>query len=218
MKTIFVEARTSLNLTNLTSKLIKVLRTYKKICLLSTVQHIDSIKELKLILEKNNKQIILSKGSRCKYPGQVLGCDVSAAKGADAYVFLGTGAFHPIAIASEIDKPLFIANPFTNEVNQVSESEVRRYLTKRAQNASKVRDAKVVGILATVKPGQNQLKAALALAKKLKTFVFLGDTIDLSSLRNFSEVQAWVNTCCPRMADDAEQVGKPIANIKDLVL
>ena len=48
-----------------------------------------------------------------------------------------------------------------------------------------------------------------------KVFLFVGDLITDTELRNFSHIQAWVNTACPRLMDDDFE--KPIINAADLL-
>jgi len=226
METLFIEARSSQDALPVAKKLLSKLKKYKTIGLFSTVQHLDGLATIRNYFDVNGKKAIIgTPGPRCKYAGQTLGCDIGAAKSienkVDAYVFLGTGRFHPLAVAVETDKPVFISNPFLNHIEEITKTEIRRFRNKRAANVSKVKAARNIGILATVKPGQNKLEKAITLRNQLdangkNAFVFLGDTINPAQMRNFSKIDAWVNTCCPRLAEDVELFGRPIANLEDL--
>lgn len=226
MKTIFIEARSTQDALPVAKKLLAKLKKYETIGLFSTVQHLDGLATIRNFFDINGKKAILGEpGPHCIYQGQVLGCDISAAKSiensVDAYVFLGTGQFHPLAVAEETDKPVFLANPYLNHIEEITKVEIRRFRNKRAANISKVKSSKNIGILATIKPGQNRLELAIKLRKKLdkqgkNSFVFLGETINPEQMRNFSKVEAWVNTCCPRLAEDVEAFGRPVANYSDL--
>ena len=227
METIFIEARSNQDALPVAKKLLAKLKKYASIGLFTTVQHLDGLATIRNYFDVNGKKAVIGKpGSRCKYAGQTLGCDIGAAKSiensVDAYVFLGTGRFHPLAVAVATEKPVFIANPFLNHIEEITKAEVRRFRNKRAANISKVKAARNIGILVTTKPGQNQLSAAIKLRKRLdeqgkNVFVFLGDTINPAGMRDFSKVDAWVNTCCPRMVEDVESFGRPVANIEDVL-
>jgi len=82
-------------------------------------------------------------------------------------------------------------------------------------------NSKEVGVLVSTKPGQNQIKKAYELERKYpdKNFYFLlFDTIDFTELENFPFIECFVNTACPRIAyDEAEKIGKAVANVDDLL-
>ncbi len=62
-------------------------------------------------------------------------------------------------------------------------------------------NAEKVGILISTKPGQENLKRAIELKKRLKDkkfYLFLCNEIDARQFENF-DIQAWINTGCPRM-------------------
>ena len=220
MKTVFIEARSKQPALPVAKKLATKLKKYKSIGLFSTVQHLEGLATIR----KHLKNTVVGKpGPKCVYPGQTLGCDIGAAKSiensVDAYVFLGTGKFHPLAVAVATNKPVFIANHYSNKIEEITKAEITRFRNKRAANVSKVKSAKNIGILVTNKQGQNQLELAIRLRKKLdgegkNTFVFVGDTINPASMRDFSKIDAWINTCCPRMVED--DFGRPVANWNEL--
>ena len=226
MEILTVEARSKQDALPVAKNLLAKLKRFKTIGLFSTVQYLDGLLTIRNYFDINGKKAILGgKGPFCKYPGQVLGCDISAAKSieneVDAFVFLGTGKFHPLAAAAAVDKPVFIANPHLNHIEEITAAEIRRFHNRKAASVSKVLSARNIGILTTVKPGQNRLGLAIKLRKQLdgqgkNAFVFLSDTMNPAQMRNFSKIDAWVNTCCPRLAEDVELFGRPIANWRDL--
>lgn len=226
MEILNVEARSNQDALPVAKKLLGKLDKYKVIGLFTTVQHLDGLSTIRNYFDINGKKTVVGKpGPNCKYTGQVLGCDVGAAKAiensVDAYVFLGTGQFHPLAVAVATEKPVFIANPYINHIEEITSTEIRRFRNKIAANISKIKAATNIGILATTKPGQNQTELAIKLRKRLdkdgkNTFVFLGETINPEQMRNFSSIDAWINTCCPRLTEDVELFGRPIANWSEL--
>ena len=209
MKILFIEAKYK-GKVNLGKDIIDKLP--KRIGLVSTVQFVDNLSSIKKQLEKNNKKIIIG--------GQILGCDVSKAdkikNKVDYFLYIGTGSFHPLGLAYAINKPVFTYSPIDNTLEKISEKEIESYKKRRKGAYIKFLSAKNIGILVSTKPGQNQLKKALALKKKLKDkncYIFIADTIDLNELENFPFIEAWVNTACPRIVEDKSG----IINIDEIV-
>ncbi len=74
-----------------------------------------------------------------------------------------------------------------------------------------------VGILITTKSGQNYVKKAIAFKQAhaddgKEYFLFGFETLDLKWLEHFPFIQCWLNTACPRIADDTTG----IANVDDV--
>lgn len=196
---------------------------YKKIGLVSPIQHVITLKKIKKYLEEEGKQIYMVKGSsNCKYSGQVLGCDVSSAlkleKNIECFLYVGTGKFHPLGISFKTKKPVFSLDPYTLQLKKISSSEKKKYQQKRIINLHKVKEAKNIGILVSVKPGQYNLEAAEKLKNTLKkekknVFIFLFETLNILELLNFNWIDAWINTACPRIVED--DFNKPIINASE---
>ena len=84
----------------------------KRVSLVFPVQHVKNSEHLKEYLEANGIHIEVGKGGdHTRFPGQVLGCDGTAANvpSADAVLYFGGGKFHPTGIAS--GKPVLCADP-----------------------------------------------------------------------------------------------------------
>ena len=209
MKTLFIHAKSNEAVLPAVKKAVKLLP--KKIGIVTTIQHKHKLKEAKKLLEKNKKTAVIA--------GTVLGCDVSAAKKiekkVDAFLYIGTGQFHPLGIALETRKPVIIANPSGNKVSRVKKEDIEGIKKKRKGSYLKFLTSKNIGILVSTKPGQEKLKQALQLKKKLKDkkcYVFIADEITPAELENFQFIECWVNTACPRIADSA----KRMVNIEDI--
>lgn len=223
----FVEAKAKDKI-RLDKKILTNLKKFNSIGLLATIQFIDNLGYIKDELKKQGKTIIISEPSKhAVYPGQVLGCDVSAAISiqdkVDCFLYVGDGKFHSLGIAVQTNKPVITLNPFNNKIGKIDEEEKKRWLRKQAARVSKVKDAKIIGILVSTKPGQYGMEKALQIKKKLEEqgkqiFIFIADTLNPNDLLNFPQVQAWINTACPRIVDDQELFKKPIANINEIPL
>ena len=72
----------------------------KRVGVVTTVQHIHMLPKIEAILAAAGKEPVVKPGdSRITYPGQLLGCNFSAApQDVDSILFVGTGNFHPMGV------------------------------------------------------------------------------------------------------------------------
>lgn len=194
----------------------------EKIGLATTVQFLDYIDEIKDYLEGKGKTVFAGK-LRQKYETQLLGCDTGAAEkikdDVDAFLYIGTGVFHPIGISLSTEKDVFCYDPLSAVLSKIGRAEIERYNKKRKAAYMKFLDAAEIGILVSLKPGQNNFRKALELKKKLKgknCYIFAFDTLDFTQIENFPFIQCWVNTACSRILDDYEKFPKPLADLSDI--
>jgi 2-(3-amino-3-carboxypropyl)histidine synthase len=206
MKTLFIEAKSDIKV-KLEREVIKKLP--KRVGLVSTIQHLHALKSIK----KQLKNSVIG--------GQVLGCDVGAARRirdkVDAFLYIGTGEFHPLGIALETGKEVYSYNPITKRMGKISKGDVEAYKRRRKGAYMKFLSSKRIGILVSTKPGQNNLRKAFELKRKLKDkecYIFVADTLHINQLENFPFVECWVNTACPRIVDDSSP--KRIINFDDV--
>lgn len=205
MKTLFLETKYS---GPIDPSKIKANKLPEKIGLVTTIQFVDFLDEVKKYLEENGKKVILDKGIQ-KHPGQILGCEQSAAKKnsalVDAFLYMGDGRFHPIGLNLNTGKEVFIFNPLSNEFKKLEKKDIEKIKMKRKGQLLKFHSSKEIGLLISTKPGQNHLKEAKELEKKFpdKNFYYLlFDNIDFSQLDNFNFIECWINTACPRIEED----------------
>lgn len=192
MKTLFIEAKSGADVA--LSK-VQLAKLAGKIGIVATVQHLHKIKDVQ---EQLPESVV---------GGQVLGCDVSAAAKikdkVDAFLYVGSGEFHPLGIAAETGKDVFCFNPFTKKLSKITEADLKDYRRCRKASMARFLSAGKIGILVSAKPGQSQLKKAKELAgkKDKEYFIFAFDTLNEVDLENFPFIECWVNTACPRIAD-----------------
>ncbi len=219
MKIMMVEGRYKgkINLSNLDASLLP-----KRIGLSTTVQFLDFIDQIKDYLEKNGKMVVVGK-IRQKYEGQLLGCDYGAADNlkndVDAFLYIGTGKFHPLGIALNIKKEVFCYDLISAELSRIDRAEVERYNRKRKAAYMKFLEANEIGFLVSLKPGQNNFRKAIELKNTLKDkncYIFAFDTLDFGQIENFPFIQCWVNTACNRILDDYEKFSKPLVDLGDI--
>lgn len=203
---IFIEARSPIDI-SLSDEQIQKLPD--RIGVITTIQHLHKLKRIK---EQMPRAVI---------GGQVLGCDASAADKikdkVDAYLYIGTGRFHPIAVLEKTGKDVFCYNPETKKLSKLGRHDLE--LREKRQRGAYLRflTSSCIGVLVTTKQGQDRLKAALGLKKMYpeKEFYYLiSDSIDFSQLENFTFVKCFVNTACPRLCDDYDKFPKPIINLE----
>ncbi|MBN1377071.1 diphthamide synthesis protein [Candidatus Woesearchaeota archaeon] len=193
----------------------------KTIGLFTTVQFVDSIALIQKQLEENNIKVKFFKTGHAKYKGQLLGCNIEEFKGVEAFVYIGDGMFHPKALVLKNKLPVFVFNPLNKKTGIITHQDVEILLRKQKGAYLKFLDSVKVGVLISVKPGQNRLKTALKLKSRYpdkEFFYLIADNIDFSQLENFPFIECFVNTACPRLGlDDSISLRKPIINL-ELVL
>ncbi len=215
MKTIFIPAKAIIDIKQLIEKIKEQFKD-QKIGLIAAVQFLDYLQELK----KECSNTIIG--------GQIIGCNVSNAlkikDKVDCFIFVGSGEFHPLEVALKTNKPVYMANPITSEIVQIQDAKIESIKKQRRGKLLKFISAGTVGMLVSTKPGQYKLRYAQELKKRFskefkindckikpkKSYIFIFDTLRAEELENFSTVECWINTACPRIE------GKSIINLEDL--
>lgn len=219
MKIMMVESRYKgeINLSNLDVSVLP-----EKIGLATTVQFLDFVDEIKEYLESNGKVVFIDK-MRQKYEGQLLGCDTGGAEkikdNVDAFLYIGTGMFHPLGITFNVDKDVFCYDPISAVLSKIDRAEIERHKKKRKGAYMKFLEATEIGILVSLKPGQNNFKKAVELKERLNgknCYILAFDTLDFGQVENFPFIQCWVNTACSRILDDYEKFPKPLVDLSDI--
>ncbi len=226
MKVIFVEAKANLDIIPAIEKNLKELKKYSKLGLATTIQFAEQLPAVQEFLETNKIKAEIAKPRlHAVKAGQLLGCDPTAAldiSSADAILYIGTGEFHPGPVEVGATKPVLKLNPFTKKITEVTVAEIRRHKLKNLARIENFKSAKRIGILITTKLGQSEMQGSvLEIKKRLEgrgkeVFLFLADTLNYKDLENFPDIDAWVNTACPRITDDQELIKKPIVNTSEL--
>lgn len=197
-----------------------------KIVIATTVQFASQLESWKKQLENRKIKVFYGKGKHAKFESQILGCDVLAVTSviskADAVLYVGDGFFHPKAILLKTKKDIFWYNPITKEHKKITQEDIKKDIDRKRASISKYYISKNIGILVSTKFGQQHLKEAMKFKELIKKdnkrgFIFLTNTLDFLELENFPFIDCWVNTMCPRIADeDYEKIRKPIINLSDI--
>ncbi len=204
---------------------LALLKKYKKIGLLTTVQHVHQIPQMREILESAGHEVMVAKGgAHTRHAGQVLGCDsVSATvaqKESDCLAYVGGGIFHPTGVDAKI--PLFVFDPYSWKAYQINDLIERLRKKRQGMLLACAQDkTRKFGILVSTKNGQYNLAGALLAKKKLeakgrKAYILVANFIDTTACANFNFFDAYINTACPRIPEDYERFGKPVLDISEL--
>ena len=219
---LFIEAYSKIDINNVLKKSLAFLNDYKKIGVVTTIQHLPLINQISDFLGSNGKEVVMKEGAGTR-KGQVLGCNFSAIKDvdADAFLFIGSGNFHALGVTLFTEKPVFIADPYMNEVRTIDEFR-DRILRIRFAKITKASDALKFGIIVSSKRGQFRLDLAKSLKKminkeKREAFIIMLDNVSPDLLIPYMDLDAFVVTACPRVAiDDASMYKKPLLTPKEL--
>ncbi|RME77948.1 hypothetical protein D6774_02950 [Candidatus Woesearchaeota archaeon] len=186
----------------------------KRIGIIGTIQTKPDLERVKEYLE--------SKGHEAFVGGQVLGCDQNAAlainRDVDAFLFVGSGYFHPVGIAHKFDKICYTWRPGEKTVDPVPPERYEEIEKRKRGMLAKFYSSDVIGVLMSCKSGQATVQSSLKKIFELqeqypeKQFYFFAyNTFDFGSLEDFNFVQCWINTQCPRIREDLK-----VLNIEDL--
>jgi len=144
---------------------------------------------------------------------QVLGCSRPLIPdNTKSILLIGSGRFHAISLALETGLDVYIFEQGSEKISKVEEKEIQKF--QKFQKTSKTRflNAKSIGILVSLKPGQNRIKQALELKKQIENslekeaYLFIADTFNLDETENFPDIESWINTACPRLSLDKPEM------------
>ena len=204
----------------------------KSLALFASVQFSDInnfIKEL----ENKGIKVNITKAKRTSKPMQILGCDAyhdsfetPILEQSDSILYVGDGYFHPKAlllaqIKSQKIKPVIMWNPISKTLQVLDEKIIQEQIKRYKRNLRMFINARTIGILVTIKPGQNYFQTAKRLKSHLETqgkkaYIFIDNNLDLRHLENYTFIDAWVNTACPRIGtDDIVNIKQPLINLKE---
>ncbi|ASJ08464.1 S-adenosyl-L-methionine--L-histidine 3-amino-3-carboxypropyltransferase [Thermococcus siculi] len=194
----------------------------KRLALVTTAQHIHQLERAKEFLEKNGFEVLVGEGdSRVSWPGQVLGCNFSAAKlDAEGVLFIGAGYFHPIGVAIAVKKPTLAINPYSGDAIWM-DREAERLVRKRWAQIAKAMDAQRFGVITSTKKGQLRLAEARRMVRLLREHgkyakLIAMNHINYPALEGF-DFDAYVVVACPRVPiDDYENWRKPVLTPKEV--
>ncbi len=223
---LYIEVRDELDLIPLLKKSIKELKDFKKIGLSYSIQHRHDVDKIINFYKENGKEIVLSKKKgMVAYEGHIVGCQYRGLKEieneVEAFVIIGNN-FHSMGAVLSVAKPVFLVDVYNHEIKNMNGVR-EKILKQRAISISKFKDAKNIGIITEIKPGQ-KFGAPELLINKLKSAgknVILITMSELTpdKLMNFYYVDCFIELACPRIAvDDYAKYRKPIITFKEALV
>ena len=199
----------------------KVLAPYRRVGLATFSQHLHQLRPVGDLMEAKGFQVLIGKRNTLMLEGQVFGCDFSTAypirDQVDAFVLLGESEFHALGLALATGKPTFMLDPYTNEVADMqAAAEERR---RRAVLAVyKALDARVFGVVTGLKEGQRMLGRSRWISERLaangrKVVQLAMRDVTPERLAPHREIEAFVQTACPRISIDGFTFDRPVLSI-----
>lgn len=223
---LYVHAEVDVDVRRLVEESLPHLGEYRRVGVVTTVQHVHQVHEVALELERRGVEARVGEGDdKAPNAGQVLGCHYGAAlrvaEDVDAFLYVGGGRFHPLGLALSTGKPVVVADPYGGSVTALGAEALMGFAKRRMAGIVAARDAKAVGILMSSKPGQAALEVAEGLERRFRdrgveAAIFYLDEVRAEHLNNYSEPQAFIVTACPRIAiDGVTGVDRPMLTVQE---
>jgi 2-(3-amino-3-carboxypropyl)histidine synthase len=227
VSTVYVEARSGMAVDEVVEKSIPLLKDWSKIGLATTVQHIQLLNEIREILVRARKMVVVGDAGKINYAGQVTGCNYTNVKSVagevEAFLFIGGGRFHALGIALATSKPTIVADPYEGRAYSIT-ADAQAVIKQRWANVQQATAAKTFGIIIGLKPGQLHLEIALqvkeAIRKRGKTALLIAvNEVAPETLLEFPTIDAYVNTACPRISLEAPaKFSKPVLTVNEFMV
>jgi len=220
--TIYLPARHLMEMSVLSAKTAELLKAngIKRAGLVANAQHQEYLQEFKRTLSRAGIETVVDEATG----GLILGCRVAAAKSiedaVDAIVYVGGGDFHALGVALALEKNVYIADPYRNEVRSVEKLK-KKVLARRWWSIAKAAKAKTFGIIIVTKSGQFSMETAMRFKSVLEehgreTLLIAADDVNWERMAAFPFIEAFIVTGCPRISlDNQESFDKPVLNEED---
>lgn len=225
-KVLYIEVKDKLNLKPILKKSLNSLKKFKTLGLSYSIQHRHDIESIKKFYEDNGKKMVLSeKKGLVEYEGHVVGCQYrglqTIEKKVDCFVIIGNN-FHSMGAALSVNKPVILIDVYNDEVKSM-EGIKDKILKQRIISIEKLKEAKNVGIILEIKPGQ-KFGTPKLLIDKLKEqgknpVLITMNELTPDKIMNFYNIGAFIELACPRIAiDDFAKYEKPILTFKEALV
>jgi 2-(3-amino-3-carboxypropyl)histidine synthase len=197
------------------------LKKFEKIGLVTNLQFVKYLEEVKTYLRDKGKKVFTFKA--LEHEGQILGCELTAAKKiedeVDCFLCISAGKFYPLGLALRTKKSVLNLDLERGKIYSIDEL---KYQTQKIieWNKAQLKDAKKVGILISWKGGQ-MLCNPFELKEKL---IEMGKEIYLLALDEITpekleglKVDFLINCACPRIGiDDLRKFKTPLLNWNEI--
>jgi len=219
--TYLVDAKDDVKFDSVVQRSISMLSKYKRLGLATFSQHLDELEPVKRQLEAAGFEVYLGRKNSLLLASQTFGCDFSTvfenAEKVDAFCYLGQSEFHAVGVALATGKPTFLLDPYMEEMRDMRQEAEERQ--KRAILAVyKALDARVFGVVTGLKEGQMMVARSKWITRRLeangkKVVQLAMREVTPDRLAQYLEVEAFVQTACPRISIDGYTFKKPVLSI-----
>jgi len=217
--TYLIEAFDDIDLIPVLEKAIPKLKGYKRLGLCTIGPHIHKLDSAKAFLFSKGFEVFIGDENPPLKRGQIFGCNfstcISIYSKVDAFVFIGSSRFHASGLYNSMEKPVYMLDPYTLEVLSI-EKEALRIKKHQILNFYRAMDAKDLGIIIGAKEGQFKNEEAFYLYNELNrigknVFLVIMREITNDKLNEFQNIEAFIETACPRISDD--YFDKPVLSL-----
>ncbi|MBI2648654.1 MAG: diphthamide synthesis protein [Thaumarchaeota archaeon] len=219
--TYLIEAKDDVKFDSVIERAIPIMRGYRKIGLATFSQHLGELEPVKKRLEAAGFDVSTGRENSLLRESQIFGCDFSTVypikDEVDAFCFLGESEFHAVGLALSTDKPTYLLDPYLDEVRDMkAEAEERR--RRAILSVYKALDASVFGVITGMKEGQKMLGRSRWITRRLemhgrKVVQFAMREITAERLAPYRDIDAFVQTACPRISIDGFTFDRPVLSI-----
>jgi 2-(3-amino-3-carboxypropyl)histidine synthase len=197
------------------------LKDFSKIGLITSIQFVKLLPKVEEYLKEKGKKVFVHKV--LQYPGQVLGCDIRAAKAieknVDCFLAVSAGEFYAAGLVLQTDKPVLNLDLEKKEIKSLDDfkKKIQKILV---WNKAKLKEARKIGLLVSWKKGQ--LKSPFELKKKLESegkevYILAMDEVTPEKIEGL-DLDFLINTACPRIGiDDLERYSLPMVNLDQII-
>jgi len=224
---LYMEVRDNLDLGPILKRSLEKIKEYKKIGFSYSIQHRHDLEMIRKFFEDAGKEVVLSKKiGNVDYEGHIVGCQYEGLRKiqneVECFVIMGN-QFHSMGAAIAVEKPVVLIDVYNDDVRDMGNLR-NKILKQRAISIGKLKDARKVGIIVEIKPGQ-QFGSANYLVKQFKektdkeVIVITMNELTPDKLMNFYDIDAFIELACPRIAlDDFYKYKQPILTFKEALI
>jgi 2-(3-amino-3-carboxypropyl)histidine synthase len=219
--TYLIDAVDDVDFGSVVEKAAGILRQSRRLGLVTFSQHMQQLAPVKAQLERLGFEVHVGRGNSLLMGSQMFGCDFSTVYSmrgdVDVYFFLGESEFHAVGLALATGKPTYMLDPYLDEVVDMTKAAEER--KKRAiLSVYKALEAKTFGVITGLKEGQRMLGRSRWITNKLEMH---GRKVVQLALRDITperlaphrDIEAFVQTACPRISIDGFTFDRPVLSI-----
>ena len=219
-RTILIDAFDDVSFEEVLGIAIQTLKSYRSIGLCTDSQYLNALPIAKSFFEKAGFRAVIGRGRGLLTEGQVFGCEFYPAfdirEEVDAFVFLGQSRFHSLGIALSTAKPTYMLDPYFQEVFDMKEEADKLY-KKSVFSVYQALDAQRFAVIINLKEGQMDTMRAKKFESKLrqrgkKVSLLAMREITNDKLNQFKDVDAFIQTACPRISID-DHFDRPVLSV-----